>query len=46
MADRIQVRIDLEIRIIWKSGASALGVGIDLVDVKAIREGNPGLVTQ
>ncbi|HQU91856.1 MAG TPA: bifunctional 2-keto-4-hydroxyglutarate aldolase/2-keto-3-deoxy-6-phosphogluconate aldolase [Pyrinomonadaceae bacterium] len=28
-----------------KAGASALGVGTDLVDVKAIREGNPQLVT-
>lgn len=29
-----------------KAGASALGVGTDLVDVKAIREGNPGVVTK
>lgn len=29
-----------------KAGASALGVGTDLVDVKAIREGNPGVVTE
>jgi len=29
-----------------KAGASALGVGTDLVDVKAIREGNPGIVTE
>ena len=28
-----------------KAGASALGVGTDLVDVKAIREGNPQVVT-
>ena len=28
-----------------KAGASALGVGTDLVDVKAIREGNPQIVT-
>ena len=28
-----------------KAGASALGVGTDLVDVKAIREGNPRIVT-
>ncbi|MEO5859695.1 MAG: bifunctional 2-keto-4-hydroxyglutarate aldolase/2-keto-3-deoxy-6-phosphogluconate aldolase [Pyrinomonadaceae bacterium] len=28
-----------------KAGASALGVGTDLVDVKAIREGNPRVVT-
>lgn len=29
-----------------KAGASALGVGTDLVDVKAIREGNPQVVTE
>ena len=29
-----------------KAGASALGVGTDLVDVKAIREGNPEIVTE
>lgn len=29
-----------------KAGASALGVGTDLVDVKAIREGNPDVVTE
>ena len=29
-----------------KAGASALGVGADLVDVKAIREGQPGLITE
>jgi len=29
-----------------KAGASALGVGTDLVDVKAIREGNAHIVTQ
>ena len=29
-----------------KAGASALGVGTDLVDVKAIREGNPQIVTE
>lgn len=29
-----------------KAGASALGVGTDLVDVKAIREGNAGVVTE
>lgn len=29
-----------------KAGASALGVGTDLVNTKAIREGNPGLVTE
>lgn len=29
-----------------KAGASALGVGTDLVDVKAIREGNADIVTQ
>lgn len=29
-----------------KAGASALGVGTDLVDVKAIREGNAQIVTQ
>jgi 2-dehydro-3-deoxyphosphogluconate aldolase/(4S)-4-hydroxy-2-oxoglutarate aldolase len=29
-----------------KAGASALGVGTDLVDVKAIREGNAQLVTE
>ncbi len=29
-----------------KAGASALGVGTDLVDVKAIREGNAEIVTQ
>lgn len=29
-----------------KAGASALGVGTDLVDVKAIREGNSAIVTQ
>lgn len=29
-----------------KAGASALGVGTDLVDVNAIREGNPGIVTE
>ncbi len=29
-----------------KAGASALGVGTDLVDVKAIREGNSDVVTQ
>lgn len=29
-----------------KAGASALGVGTDLVDVKAIREGNPSVVTE
>jgi 2-dehydro-3-deoxyphosphogluconate aldolase/(4S)-4-hydroxy-2-oxoglutarate aldolase len=28
-----------------KAGASALGVGTDLVDVKAIREGNAQVVT-
>lgn len=28
-----------------KAGAAALGVGTDLVDVKAIREGNPQIVT-
>jgi len=29
-----------------KAGASALGVGTDLVDVKEIREGNPQVVTE
>lgn len=29
-----------------KAGASALGVGTDLVDVKAIREGHPEIVTE
>lgn len=29
-----------------KAGAVALGVGTDLVDVKAIREGNPQIVTE
>ena len=29
-----------------KAGASALGVGTDLVDVKAISEGNPDVVTE
>jgi 2-dehydro-3-deoxyphosphogluconate aldolase/(4S)-4-hydroxy-2-oxoglutarate aldolase len=29
-----------------KAGASALGVGTDLVDVKAIREGNAQVVTE
>ena len=29
-----------------KAGASALGVGTDLVDVKAIREGNAHIVTE
>jgi len=29
-----------------KAGASALGVGSDLVDVKALREGNVGLITE
>jgi len=29
-----------------KAGAAALGVGTDLVDVKAIREGNAGVVTE
>ncbi len=29
-----------------KAGASALGVGSDLVDVKALREGNAGLITE
>ena len=29
-----------------KAGASALGVGADLVDLKAIREGQHGLITQ
>ena len=29
-----------------KAGASALGVGTDLVDVKSIREGNPEIVTE
>jgi 2-dehydro-3-deoxyphosphogluconate aldolase / (4S)-4-hydroxy-2-oxoglutarate aldolase len=29
-----------------KAGASALGVGTDLVDVKAIRDGNGGVVTE
>ena len=29
-----------------KAGAAALGVGTDLVDVKAIREGNPEIVTE
>ncbi len=29
-----------------KAGAAALGVGTDLVDVKAIREGNPQIVTE
>lgn len=29
-----------------RAGASALGVGTDLVDVKAIREGNPQVVTE
>ncbi len=28
-----------------KAGASALGVGTDLVDIKAIREGNPQIIT-
>jgi 2-dehydro-3-deoxyphosphogluconate aldolase/(4S)-4-hydroxy-2-oxoglutarate aldolase len=29
-----------------KAGAMALGVGADLVDVQAIREGKPGVVTE
>lgn len=29
-----------------KAGASALGVGADLVDIKAIRDGQPGLITE
>jgi 2-dehydro-3-deoxyphosphogluconate aldolase / (4S)-4-hydroxy-2-oxoglutarate aldolase len=29
-----------------KAGASALGVGSDLVDIKALREGNAGLITE
>ena len=29
-----------------RAGASALGVGSDLVDVKALREGNVGLITE
>jgi 2-dehydro-3-deoxyphosphogluconate aldolase/(4S)-4-hydroxy-2-oxoglutarate aldolase len=29
-----------------KAGASALGVGADLVDVKAIRENNDGVITE
>jgi 2-dehydro-3-deoxyphosphogluconate aldolase/(4S)-4-hydroxy-2-oxoglutarate aldolase len=29
-----------------KAGASALGVGADLVDTKALREGNAGLITE
>jgi 2-dehydro-3-deoxyphosphogluconate aldolase/(4S)-4-hydroxy-2-oxoglutarate aldolase len=29
-----------------KAGASALGVGADLVDVKAIREGQQHLITE
>jgi 2-dehydro-3-deoxyphosphogluconate aldolase/(4S)-4-hydroxy-2-oxoglutarate aldolase len=28
------------------AGASALGVGTDLVNIKAIREGNPHLITE
>lgn len=29
-----------------RAGAAALGVGTDLVDIKAIREGNPKLITE
>ena len=29
-----------------KAGASALGLGSDLVDLKALREGNPGLIAE
>jgi len=29
-----------------KAGASALGVGADLVDIKAIREGHQSLITE
>jgi 2-dehydro-3-deoxyphosphogluconate aldolase/(4S)-4-hydroxy-2-oxoglutarate aldolase len=29
-----------------RAGSSALGVGTDLVDVKAIRAGDPGVVTE
>jgi 2-dehydro-3-deoxyphosphogluconate aldolase/(4S)-4-hydroxy-2-oxoglutarate aldolase len=29
-----------------KAGAAALGVGTDLVDIKAIREGRPEVVTE